>query len=183
MGRGEWKLRLALVKTMLKFLLLRRKHPNFAKLLPVQCSKGLTLVELTVAVVILGILASVAVSSYSSYINKVRMTDVVSEIRDIERSILTYKKLEGELPPSLASIGMDDLLDKWGHPYEYLRIEDAKNKGKVRRDRFNNPLNTDFDLYSMGPDGRTQMELNAHFARDDIVRANDGEYVGIASEY
>lgn len=141
------------------------------------------MVELTVVVAILGILASMAISSYSSYINKVSMTDVVSEIRDIERSILMYKELEGGLPPSLANIGMDELRDKWGHPYEYLRIEDAKNKGKVRRDRFNNPLNTDFDLYSTGPDGRTQMELNAHFARDDIVRANNGEYVGIASEY
>ena len=141
------------------------------------------MVELVLVVAIMGILASVATMSYSRYINKARMNDAVSEIHDIERSILIYKELSGELPPSLATIGMDSLRDKWGNPYEYLRIQDAKNKGKVRRDRFNNPLNTDYDLYSKGPDGRTQMELNAHFARDDIVRANNGEYVGIASEY
>jgi len=141
------------------------------------------LVELVLVVAIMGILASVATMSYSHYINKARMISVITEVHDIERSILIYKELSGELPPSLATIGMDRLRDKWGHPYEYLRIQDAKNKGQVRRDRFNNPLNTDFDLYSKGPDGRTQMELNAHFARDDIVRANNGEYVGIASEY
>ena len=158
-------------------------HWNCAEFLPMRCSRGLTLVELVLVVAIMGILASVATMSYSRYINKARMNDAVSEIHDIERSILIYKELSGELPPSLATIGMDSLRDKWGNPYEYLRIQDAKNKGKVRRDRFNNPLNTDYDLYSKGPDGRTQMELNAHFARDDIVRANNGEYVGIASEY
>jgi general secretion pathway protein G len=168
---------------MLKLMPLGKRHPNSTELLPVRCSKGLTLVELIIVVAIMGILASVASISYSRYINKARMNDVVSEIHEIERSISIYKGVTGDLPPSLATIGMDNLRDKWGYPYQYLRIQDAKNKGEVRRDRFNNPLNTDFDLYSMGPDGRTQMELNAHFARDDIVRANNGEYVGIASEY
>jgi general secretion pathway protein G len=177
------QLRLAIERPMIEVVPMSTRLWNFAKLQPMRSSKGLTLVELVVVVAIMGILASVAGISYSRYINKARMTDVVSELRRIERSIFMRKALTGELPTSLEAIGEGELRDKWGNPYKYLPLQDAKNKGKVRRDRFNNPLNTDFDLYSMGPDGRTQMELNAHFARDDIVRANNGEYVGIASEY
>jgi len=45
------------------------------------------------------------------------------------------------------------------------------------------PINSDFDLYSMGKDGRSVAPLTAKDSRDDIVRANDGGYVGLASEF
>ena len=46
-----------------------------------------------------------------------------------------------------------------------------------------NPLNSDYDLYSVGEDGLTQKPLNASNARDDIVRANNGAFVGLAEDY
>ena len=46
-----------------------------------------------------------------------------------------------------------------------------------------NPLNTDFDLYSMGPDGQTQKQLTAAKARDDIVRAGNGGFIGKAEDH
>jgi general secretion pathway protein G len=45
------------------------------------------------------------------------------------------------------------------------------------------PINTDFDLYSVGPDGNTQPPLTAPVSRDDIVRANDGRFIGKAEDY
>jgi general secretion pathway protein G len=89
------------------------------------------------------------------------------------------------LPDSLAVIGHGSLLDPWGHPYQYLKIAggDVKGKGKLRRDRFLNPLNADYDLYSMGPDGDTKTNLNAKESRDDIVRANSGAFIGTASDF
>ena len=45
------------------------------------------------------------------------------------------------------------------------------------------PLNSDFDLYSMGPDGQTATPLTAKASRDDIVRANNGGFIGVASDY
>jgi general secretion pathway protein G len=59
----------------------------------------------------------------------------------------------------------------------------GESKGKPRKDRFLVPINTDFDLYSMGKDGRSEQNLDAHYSRDDIVRANDGLFVGLAIEY
>jgi general secretion pathway protein G len=45
------------------------------------------------------------------------------------------------------------------------------------------PINSDFDLYSVGKDGQSQDPLTAPVSRDDIVRANNGRFVGLASTY
>ena len=55
--------------------------------------------------------------------------------------------------------------------------------GHARKDHSLVPINTDFDLYSMGPDGRSSPPLTAKASRDDIVRANDGAFVGVAADY
>jgi general secretion pathway protein G len=54
---------------------------------------------------------------------------------------------------------------------------------KPRMDRFLVPINSDYDLYSMGRDGRSVAPLTAKMSHDDIVRANDGKYVGLAHKY
>lgn len=46
-----------------------------------------------------------------------------------------------------------------------------------------NPLNSDFDLYSMGPDGKTATPLTAKASYDDIIRAVDGKFLGLASDF
>ncbi len=52
-----------------------------------------------------------------------------------------------------------------------------------RRDRYLYPLNTDYDLFSLGPNGRTAVALGDSVANDDVIRANDGGYFGSASKY
>jgi len=44
-------------------------------------------------------------------------------------------------------------------------------------------LSTDYDLYSMGPDGRTAVPTDTGNGYDDVIRAGDGEYIGPASQY
>ncbi len=53
----------------------------------------------------------------------------------------------------------------------------------MRKDRFLVPINTDFDLYSMGRDGKSTPPLTAAASRDDIIRANGGAYIGPAKGY
>ena len=55
--------------------------------------------------------------------------------------------------------------------------------GQARKDHFLVPLNSDYDLYSKGPDGKSSPPLTAEASRDDIIRANDGAYFGLASDY
>ena len=79
-------------------------------------------------------------------------------------------------------MGEDNRLDPWKRPYEYWPITGDKNQ-KVRKDRNLHPLNTDFDLCSRGRDGNTNLALTAQASHDDIIRANDGKFVGLASKY
>jgi general secretion pathway protein G len=53
----------------------------------------------------------------------------------------------------------------------------------MRKDRNLVPINSDYDLYSMGPDGESMPPLTAARSRDDIVRANNGGFVGTAEAY
>jgi general secretion pathway protein G len=44
-------------------------------------------------------------------------------------------------------------------------------------------LNSDYDLYSMGEDGESVPPLTAKQSRDDIIRANNGGFIGLAADY
>jgi general secretion pathway protein G len=44
------------------------------------------------------------------------------------------------------------------------------------------PVNQDYDLYSMGKDGKTNFSFKAPVSWDDVVRAYEGRYVGLVSE-
>ncbi len=53
----------------------------------------------------------------------------------------------------------------------------------ARRDRFLVPINTYYDLYSVGKDGASVAPLTAGPSKDDIVRANDGGFIGLGRLY
>lgn len=45
------------------------------------------------------------------------------------------------------------------------------------------PLNSDYDLYSKGPDGASVAPLTAKASQDDILRASNGRFIGPASAF
>ena len=137
-------------------------------------------------VAIIGTLSAIAVPFMTGYLQKARNTRVIADLKTIEKEIFMFQAETGIFPDSLADIGLDTLADPWGRPYEYLKIQGAAKpgvKGKARKDHFLVPVNTDFDLYSRGPDGKSVAPFTAKASRDDIVRANNGQYMGVASEY
>ncbi len=144
---------------------------------------GYTLIELIVVIAIIAALSSLAVLSYSSYVGRARITKCRADIYTLEKDIKSYELWNDELPDSLGDIGHGDLKDPWHNPYQYLNFANFIGVGKMRKDRFVVPLNTDYDLYSMGSDGKSKPPLTAKASHDDIIRANNGEYVGIAWAY
>lgn len=148
--------------------------------------EGFTLMELMIAVAIISTLAAIAIPSYFSSRYKAKIAVAISEIKMIEKAILNYMSENGELPDNLSDIGKDQITDPWGRPYQYLRIDGSTTpglNGKRRRDKNANPVNSDFDLYSMGRDGLTVAQFTGKKARDDIVRANNGNYCDIAEKH
>lgn len=144
---------------------------------------GFTLIELMVVVGIVGALSGIAVPAYTGYIEKARTTKTVAEMYTLEKEILAFWAENDRFPDSLADINRGGLQDPWGNPYQYLSLATVKGVGPLRKDRFLVPLNSDFDLYSMGGDGKSQAPLTAQASHDDIIRANNGRYMGPASEY
>ena len=157
---------------------------------------GFTLVELLIVLAIITTLATIGMPMVIGTYREVKITSASEEIRTLQKNIMMYQARTGELPDSLDDLGKGKVLDPWGRPYQYLRIAASttgkgKGKGKggtggvgkMRRDRFLVPLNSDYDLYSMGADGQSSPPLTAKASRDDIIRANDGAYIGLASDY
>ena len=87
------------------------------------------------------------------------------------------------LPDTLADVSLDTKVDPWNRPYQYFNLRTAKGNGQARKDKKLAPLNSDFDLYSVGPDGLTAAQLNNSKSRDDVVRARDGGFLGTAEEF
>lgn len=143
-------------------------------------SLGYTLVELMVVVAIIGSLLGIATPTFTTYLNKARIARAIQEIRLIEKDIAARLVWSGRLPATLQDVGHGGMLDPWGNLYQYLNVATVTGKGKLRKDRFLVPLNSDYDLYSMGRDGQSKAPLTAKASRDDIIRANNGGYVGLA---
>lgn len=138
-----------------------------------------------VVVVIAGLLASIAVPVYTEYVDRSRVTRAIGDIGQLHVAINRFRLGNADrFPSNLNELGIAIPDDPWGRPYVFLNILDDKPKiGEVRKDGKLNPINTDYDLYSMGADGESVKPLNAKKSRDDIVRANDGQFIDLAEKY
>ena len=133
------------------------------------------------ALVVVALLSSLAYPAYRSQLNRSRVAQAVADIKDLEIRLERYLTDHGRYPVSLTAAGMS-VLDPWGNAYQYLNMDGA-SPGQVRKDHSLHPLNTDYDLFSMGADGRSVSPLTARLSRDDIIRARNGGFVGLASDY
>lgn len=144
---------------------------------------GLTLLELMIVVAIVGVLCAIAIPYYQNYLATARYTVAIENLQVIDRECQGFKIVNDRYPESLNELGLGSFTDPWGNNYRYFNVETAIGKGKVRKDRSMNPVNTDFDLYSMGPDGETKLPFTAPQSFDDIVRVNNGGFYGWAKDY
>jgi len=111
-----------------------------------------------------------------------------------------YLRIEGALPSALASAdrGLPSVGANQGsvagqttgptqgsvaHDDTGASQDTGGVMGDARKDRFLVPINSDFDLYSVGPDGKTQAPLSNPDSLDDVIRAADGGFYGLAENF
>ena len=153
---------------------------------PARCRQaGFNLLELLIALSVIGVLAVIAYPSYTRYFDKADSALAAADIASIAQAVERFYTIFDRYPDSLAEVGLNGTLDPWGNPYRYLRIYGGslKGKGALRKDKSLVPVNSDFDLYSMGKDGTSVAAFTAKASWDDIVRANNGGYIGPAADY
>ena len=149
-----------------------------------QGANGFTLVELMLVIVLGSILLGIAVPSYRGYVLRSQNSLAISDLGSIKLAIERYRLAHNDdLPASLADASVRALTDPWGNPYVYNVFANLKGNGQKRKDRNLVPINSEYDLYSSGPDGESVAPLTAKTSQDDVILANDGAFIGKASDY
>jgi general secretion pathway protein G len=171
--------------------ILNRKPLLFSCYKKTRWSGGFTIVELIVVIGVLAVLSIVGMGVYSHFIDKAKNTRAIAEIRGLEKEILDFWNTNERLPDNLSELDRAVMLDPWKTPYQYINFDTAPDAEEKRRTKGNSgrgrgggdPLNEDFDLFSMGKDRTSAPVLTDDSSKDDIIRADDGRYTGLVSEY
>ena len=100
---------------------------------------GFTLIEIIIAISIVGIMAAVAVPNINKYLKNARINAARQLIDTAKNATIQYQnEHKGKVPETpYIEGGADALTDPWGEPLRY------EKKGKGGR----------FNIYSNGPDG------------------------------
>jgi len=154
-------------------------------------NKGFTLIEVLITLAIVGVTSMIATNSYKNYIETTKISVAISEIKTLSLIIDSYYLDNGHYPANLGQVDNANYLDPWGNPYVYVNFAEYNNNGGhestsvsiARKDRNLVPINTNYDLYSTGKDGRSQPPLAARVSLDDIIYATDGDYIGLARSF
>ena len=146
-------------------------------------ARGFSVVELLLVVTIILIVAAIAIPNLVSAIDLARVGRAVADINTLEEEIALYQSINNVFPDDLSQVGYGNYLDPWGNPYQYVNHATMMGNGEVRTDRFGLSVNSDYDVYSNGKDGQSSSSITASASQDDIIRAADGAYVGLAAQF
>ena len=114
--------------------------------------RGMTLIEIMVVIVILGLIASAVAVNVVGQMSKARVETAKNDVRKIADGVDTFKVLKGHYPTTeegLATLIKENILkpnkegkliDPWGHEYVYLY------PGQTHQDSY--------DVKSYGGDGQ-----------------------------
>lgn len=146
-------------------------------------SRGWTLIEMLIVIALIGTIMLLATPPLIQLLQNAKVERAIRDIEGLQFDIRIYEDTYEQLPLDLNEVRPAVPYDPWGRPYQYLPFVGGGWKGLARLDQFLKPLNTSYDLYSVGPDGLSKPPLMNPDSQDDIVRAADGSFIGPASKF
>ena len=155
---------------------------SFAQSGLVADSRAFAIIEVVLVAAIIAIIAAIAIPTLQAAVDTVKQARGIMEIKGLQTDIIRHEILRGSLPNALTELGRADLTDPWGSTYQYA-LHSSVPPGQRRKDQFLVPINSRYDLYSMGKDKASVPPLTAAPSQDDIIIAADGGYVGLASGF
>jgi general secretion pathway protein G len=160
-------------------------HPSYPPPSRAQSSAGFTLIELMMASFVAGVLLVVALPSYRKILEHQKVVACIADLARISQELEKYRTQHATFPDSLSELPGIAQQDPWGHPYQFLNFSSdiPGIQGQIRKDHNLHPLNSEFDLYSMGADGKSVPPLTGSASKDDVIWARDGSFIGLASDY
>lgn len=126
---------------------------------------------------------ALASAVYVAALKSSRVARAVADLDAIALDIEQFYLANERYPTTLTEARPIVPIDPWGRPYVYTDVSLPGSRGRARKDGRLNPINSDFDLYSVGEDGRTTTPLAAPVSRDDVIRARDGAFAGLAVDF
>ena len=146
--------------------------------------RGMAIARLLISIAIVAIVGTVALPISRDHLSSTHTAQVIADLGAIEIAIGRYKaQNRGELPKSLVDLRIQQWQDPWGNAYQYRNLETETDLNLARKDYDSNQVNRDYDLFSIGNDGRSAAGFVSPVARDDIVRALSGSYFGKVADY
>ncbi|MEO5821361.1 MAG: prepilin-type N-terminal cleavage/methylation domain-containing protein [Vicinamibacteraceae bacterium] len=145
--------------------------------------RAFSLIETLVVCALISTLASIAAGIYVTALKRVRVTRAMGDLHALDVDVRLFHLRNNRYPTTLTEARPIVPNDPWGRPYLYTDLSQRGSRGRARKDGRLNPINSDFDLYSVGEDGRTTTTLTAPMSKDDVIRARDGAFLGLAADF
>jgi len=153
--------------------------------------RGFTIAEFVISAMVATLLLTMMIPATMNLIKQAKEDKVVIDLKAIAEKVDEFRKHNSRYPLSLMEVYTAMPIDPWGNAYQYLNIADdpghghghGNGNGKQRKYKNEKAINEDYDLYSMGSDGKSAPPLTAGPSQDDVIRANNGHFIGIVTEY
>jgi general secretion pathway protein G len=149
----------------------------------IQSRRGITILEFCIALLIAGLVIGTITPVYLRIVEKKRIDYAIGEITEFQRDIDRFSRKYNRYPDDLAELYTSVPIDPWGTPYSYSSRGNSQGAANSRTDNSLAPINTYYDLYSSGPDKISLSPISANESRDDIIRARNGNFIGIAADF